>query len=104
MPNASRTDLIEPSSPLRVPGGHRLSKRAVPDSKNWVTEGHVTKPKMQGSCGSCTDFAVTGALEAHMSLYKGIKGLDLSEQELVDCPTGSGVSRCNGNWPEGIYE
>jgi len=104
VPNMTRRDLFEAATPLRTPNGHRLSARAAPDSKNWVTDGHVTKPKNQGGCGSCTDFTVTGALEAHMSLYKGQKGLDLSEQELVDCPTGSGVGRCSGNWPEDIYD
>jgi cathepsin L len=39
-----------------------------------------------------------------MALYKGVKNLDLSEQELVDCPTGGGVGRCSGNWPEPIYD
>jgi len=39
-----------------------------------------------------------------MGIYKHTKNLDLSEQELVDCPTGNGVARCSGNWPEDIYE
>lgn len=46
----------------------------------------------------------TGGLESAMALYKGVRDLDLSEQELVDCPTGSGVGRCSGNWPEPIYD
>jgi len=39
-----------------------------------------------------------------MGLYKGKTGLDLSEQELLDCATGNGIAKCRGNWPEDVYE
>jgi cathepsin L len=29
--------------------------------------------------------------------------LDLSEQQLLDCTTGQGIFRCEGNWPEDVY-
>jgi C1A family cysteine protease len=106
VPNVTRRDLFLEETPTKLPVlslNHRLQARADA-SKDWRQYGVVTTPKNQGGCGSCTDFAVTGGLEAAMGLYKGVKNLDLSEQELVDCPTGNGVARCSGNWPEDIYD
>jgi len=104
LPNMTKRGLIEEATPFRTPLGHRRTARAADAAKDWRNYGIVTPPKMQGQCGSCTDFAVTGGLESAMALYKGVKNLDLSEQELVDCPTGDGVGRCSGNWPEPIYD
>lgn len=39
-----------------------------------------------------------------MALYKNVRDLDLSEQELLDCTSGSGVEHCGGNWPEPIFD
>ena len=48
--------------------------------------GHVTVPKNQGNCGSCAAFAATGLHETCMAKAGApLKGLDLSEQYLVDC-------------------
>jgi len=92
-----------PNLPLTRFNNQR-SQRAAPDSRDWRQYGIVTPPKNQGSCGSCTLFALTGALESAMALYKNSKNLDLSEQELLDCATGNGIAKCQGNWPEDVYE
>ena len=43
-------------------------------------------PKNQGNCGSCAAFAATGLHETCMAKAGApLKGLDLSEQYLVDC-------------------
>lgn len=59
----------------------------------------VTMPKNQGSCGSCWSFAAAAAAES--KLIKDGKysqwGIDLSEQYLLECTTGSS---CNGGYLE----
>jgi len=51
----------------------------------------VTPVKNQLSCGSCAAFAITGAHETCM-LKAGARfnGLDLSEQQLIDCGFNGG--------------
>ena len=53
--------------------------------------GLVTPAKNQMSCGSCAAFAATGAHETCM-LVSGARfnGLDLSEQQLIDCGYNGG--------------
>ncbi|XP_021944691.1 cathepsin L1 [Folsomia candida] len=103
VPNITRRDLFEEATPVKLPlMMNRRQTRAAPASKDWRDYGIVTKVKNQGGCGSCTDFANSGALESAMALYKGTNNLDLSEQELVDCPAN--VGRCNGNNPDQIFE
>jgi len=57
-----------------------------------------TKVKNQGSCGSCWAFSTVSAVEAYFAVVKGQKGLDLSEQQVVDC-SKNGNQGCNGGWP-----
>ncbi|PSC70975.1 senescence-specific cysteine protease SAG39-like isoform A [Micractinium conductrix] len=81
-------------------------------------EGHVTRIKDQGGCGSCWAFAATAAIESRLLKLNGEKCdptnplHDLSEQQLVDCvrnptistsntPYGSGG--CNGVWSEEAF-
>ena len=53
------------------------------------------------SCGSCAAFAATAVHETCL-VHQGktpIKGLDLSEQQLVDCGyNGKSMNGCNGAW------
>ena len=53
--------------------------------------GWVTPVKNQLSCGSCAAFAITGVHETCM-LMAGARfnGLDLSEQQLLDCGYNKG--------------
>ena len=60
--------------------------------------GLVTPVRDQMSCGSCAAFAATAAHETCM-LKAGARmnGLDLSEQELIDCGfDGQSMNGCNG--------
>jgi len=76
----------------------------LPDSMDWREFGAVTPPKDQGPCGSCILFACTAAVESAMAIQKNILDLDLSEQQLLDCPLGPGIGRCDGNDHGSMYD
>lgn len=59
--------------------------------------------KSQGKCGSCWAFAVTSAFEARYALEEGKETIDqlFSEQQLVDCCTGS--SGCGGGYLDSTF-
>ena len=62
--------------------------------------GLITPVKNQGNCGSCAAFAATAVHESCLA-YAGVplEGLDLSEQELVDCGyNGDSMNACKGAW------
>jgi len=74
----------------------------IPKSKDWRTEGAVTRVKNQSlkySCGCCYAFAAVSALEGHQFIkYRRLT--PLSEQNVVDCSKGynngcKGGSRAN---------
>merc|ERR1712002_704775 len=74
---------------------------SVPTSYNAVDKGLVTPARSQEQCGSCAAFA-TGAVIETALLKAGakMKGMDISEQYLVDCAyDGRGCNGCNGAWP-----
>ena len=60
--------------------------------------GIVTSAKNQGGCGSCAAFATAGAIETCFAKAGSkLSGLDLSEQQLVDCNYGqNGAKGCHG--------
>ena len=64
--------------------------------------GWVTPARHQQSCGSCAAFATGGAMEICLARAKAptaITGLDISEQQLVDCAyDGNGANGCHGAW------
>jgi KDEL-tailed cysteine endopeptidase len=70
---------------------------SIPTSVDWRTEGAVNPVKDQGQCGSCWAFSAVGALESRYKISAGTL-FSLSEQQLVDCATGSPYSSegCNG--------
>ena len=67
--------------------------------------GLITKPKNQMSCGSCAAFAATATHETCMRRAgTPLKGLDLSEQQLVDRGyNGKDMNGCNGAYV-GAYQ
>jgi hypothetical protein len=80
-----------PSPPL-------LATEAVFD---WRLLGGVTPVKNQGGCGSCWDFAATGAFESAYLVATGDVP-DFSEQQVLSCNTGG--SSCAGGWSGDAYD
>ena len=70
------------------------------DVFDWRVMGGVTPVKNQGQCGSCWDFAATGAFESSVLINTEIE-MDLSEQQVLSCNTGG--SSCGGGWMEDAY-
>jgi len=68
---------------------------------DWRDSNAVTPVKSQGGCGSCWDFAATGAFEAAIKIYDGIE-YDLSEQQVLSCNLYE--RGCDGGWAEPVYE
>jgi cathepsin F len=74
-------------------GRNLQSGQIIPASWDWRTHGAVTSVKNQGICGSCWAFATTANIEGQY--YRKYQQLvNFSEQQLVDCDSGS--NGCNG--------
>jgi cathepsin H len=76
---------------------------ALPKAVDWRTKGVLSPVKSQGSCGSCWTFSTTGAVEAHLAIYRNEKLL-LSEQQLVDCAQAFDNHGCQGGLPSHAFE
>ena len=68
---------------------------------DWREMGGVTPVKDQASCGSCWDFAATGAFESAILIADSVEW-DLSEQQVLDC--NGGGSSCAGGWMGDAYD
>ncbi len=75
--------------------------RDYPTYWDWRDMSGMTPVKDQGSCGSCWDFAATGALEGNLHVNEGVV-YDLSEQQGLDC--NDGWSSCDGGWQGDAYD
>lgn len=74
----------------------RVDPSELPESFDWRTiEGIVTPVKNQAACGSCVSFATMGMFESALAIHSSRKGLNLSEQNMLDCRTGDAFG-CNG--------
>lgn len=89
-----------------------LSTSDLPSDFDWVSQGAVNSIKDQGQCGSCWAFATVANIEGAAFVSTG-QLLSLSEQELIDCDTGTGTDThgqpygpdagCDGGLPEYAY-
>jgi len=67
---------------------------------DWREAGVVSPVKDQGACGSCWDFASTGAFESAIAIAdRNI--WDLSEQQVMDC--NAEQYGCGGGWMNSVY-
>jgi len=78
-----------------------MDRQTVPDSYDSTEQGLVTPVKNQKSCGSCAAFAAHGLHETCLRKAEvPMKGLDLSEQYLIDCGfNGGSMNACKGAYP-----
>ncbi|GAB4816972.1 hypothetical protein N2152v2_004018 [Parachlorella kessleri] len=61
---------------------------AYPDAVDWVAAGKVTPVGFQGQCAASWVFASVGALESKLLINTAAAtGVNLSEQEMLDCVT-----------------
>lgn len=67
---------------------------------DWREFDRVTPVKDQADCGSCWDFAATGAFESAYWIAEDTMP-DFSEQQVLSCNTGG--SGCDGGWMEDAY-
>lgn len=56
---------------------------------DWRNENIITPVKNQDGCGSGWAFALTGYMESRLLREKRYSSIDLSEQTLVECTSGS---------------
>ncbi|KAG8465554.1 hypothetical protein KFE25_002861 [Diacronema lutheri] len=84
---------LRPPTAARRKTAHRVVYRpppagapapAEPAELDWRELGLVTKPKDQGSCGSCWAFSAVAAIEGQHARQTGVL-VTLSEMNLVDC-------------------
>ena len=80
------------------------SNNNLPESFDWRERSVVTPVRDQGECGSCWSFASLASLESALLIHQtnnsnsrnmSVDGLDLSEQQLIQCAKFSGTG-CNG--------
>ena len=85
-----------------VPVTTQLLGKAVPQTKDWRSEGAVTAVWNEGQCGSVWSFPPLDNIAALWFLAGKGPLTQLSAQELVSCDSGS--DGCNGGLPHTVYE
>lgn len=71
--------------PITIP----MKRDSLPTNFSWADLDKLTRPKDQGSCGSCWAFASTGAIESRALISDPVTynwlTTDFSEQQLLSC-------------------
>jgi C1A family cysteine protease len=103
-----------PNAEKTLPGTQKLTVATADYVPSVSFDWRVKRPdcvsantvRDQGTCGSCWTYAIVAAVEARMCIANpGMAGLDLSEQELVECvylrgnDHGDGKGGCGGGLP-----
>lgn len=97
----------------RVNSGEAIvTERAVPTAllgspyaASFSWRDRMTPIRDQGDCGSCWAFATMGVLEALHNIHSGQRGLDLSEQHLVNCaPNPFRTHNCEQNSSASVWK
>ncbi|CDW86181.1 cysteine protease [Stylonychia lemnae] len=72
----------------------------LPESFDWRQKNVITSVKDQGGCGGCYCFTMIAALESALLIKNKEKyqGIDLSEQQIIDCSVNYGAFGCNGGF------
>lgn len=81
----------------------KSNDKSLPYEVDWRKKNVLSKVKNQGKCGSCWTFSTTGAIEAHLAIYRKQRLL-LSEQQLVDCAGDFDTHGCQGGLPSHAFE
>jgi len=68
----------------------------APEYWSWKDQGSVSSVKNQGPCGSCAAFAAIATIESQILEQTG-EMMDLSEEHIMECGTGSDDA-CEGWW------
>mmetsp|Transcript_7965 Transcript_7965/g.20449 ORF Transcript_7965/g.20449 Transcript_7965/m.20449 type:complete len:647 (+) Transcript_7965:58-1998(+) len=87
--------------------GLSSSNSNVPDERDWVKEGAVTRVYNQANCGSCWSFSSTGAIEG-LYFIQTKQLVPLSQQQLLACDYGPSAGRyrdnyCGGGLPDNAF-
>lgn len=104
----SYSDYMNQLNPyLRNNTGFKRTKRSTTDCNYTMPSGEtlptrldyskyskVSPVKNQGRCGSCYLFAAIGTLESQYLLHTETKGIQFSEQALLNCLNNG----CRGGW------
>lgn len=80
---------------------HKLTAKAIADSKDWRDANVVTPAKDQGACGSCWAFSATETMESALAIATNSAPQILSPQQIVSCAPNpdqcGGSGGCDGS-------